>query len=66
MKEFIVAGAQFSIKPMDVEANIRKSLLFLERAVQEHGAELVVFSETITTGLTPFKLATQKETIESM
>nr|HPI98821.1 carbon-nitrogen hydrolase family protein [Synergistales bacterium] len=48
------------------EANIKKSLLFLERAVQEHGAELVVFPETITTGFTPFKLATQKETIESL
>jgi len=66
MKEIVVAGCQFSITPMDVEANIEKSLVYLEKAVKEHGADLVLFPESITTGFTPIKQATQKETIESL
>ncbi|AER67328.1 Nitrilase/cyanide hydratase and apolipoprotein N-acyltransferase [Thermovirga lienii DSM 17291] len=66
MKEFIVAGCQFTIKPMDVKANIEKALVFLEKAVKEHEADLVVFPETITTGFTPLPKATQEETIESL
>ncbi len=66
MREFVVAACQFSIVPMDVEANIRKALMFLERAVEEHGAELVVFPEAITTGFTPLRLSTQEETIANL
>lgn len=66
MKEFIVAACQFSIIPMDVEANIRKALVFLERAVAEHGAQLVVFPEAITTGFTPACLGSQDEMIADL
>jgi len=34
VKEFIVAGCQFTIKPMDVKANIEKALVFLEKAAK--------------------------------
>jgi predicted amidohydrolase len=55
MEQIVVAGCQFSVKPMDIESNITKSLVFLERAVIEHGADLVVFTETITTGFLTFQ-----------
>lgn len=53
MKEFIAAGVQFSVKPNDIEENIKRSLFWLEKAVKEHQAQLIVFPETITTGFTP-------------
>jgi len=52
MKEFIVAGVQIAAKPNDVEANIKKSLEWIPKAV-DLGAELIVFPETITTGFAP-------------
>ena len=50
MKEFVAACVQIAITPNDVEANITKGLSWLEKAVQEYQAELVVFPETVTTG----------------
>jgi predicted amidohydrolase len=50
MREFTAACVQISITPNDVAANIQKGIVWLEKAVQEHKAELVVFPETVTTG----------------
>ncbi len=60
MQEFVAACVQIAIAPNDVEANIKKGIMWLEKAVSEHEAELVVFPETVTTGyetnLTPEEL----------
>lgn len=50
MKEFVAACVQIAITPNDVAANIAKGLSWLEKAVHEYEAELVVFPETVTTG----------------
>jgi len=50
MKEFIAACVQIAITPNDIKANIEKSVVWLEKAVKENEAELVVFPETVTTG----------------
>lgn len=50
MKDFIAACVQIAITPNDVEANVQKGLVWLEKAVREYDAELVVFPETVTTG----------------
>ncbi|MCK6568969.1 MAG: carbon-nitrogen hydrolase family protein [Chloroflexi bacterium] len=50
MKEFIAACAQIAVTPNDITANMHKGVAWLEKAVKEHDAELVVFPETITTG----------------
>lgn len=50
MKEFITACVQIAITPNDIKANIEKSVVWLEKAVKENEAELVVFPETVTTG----------------
>lgn len=50
MKEFIAACVQIAITPNNVQANIDKGITWLEKAVKEHKAELVVFPETVTTG----------------
>jgi predicted amidohydrolase len=50
VKEFIAACVQIAIRPNDVRANIDKGIVWLERAVSEYEAELVVFPETVTTG----------------
>lgn len=52
MKEFTVAGVQMAVIPNDVDANIKKALQWIPKAV-DTGAELIVFPETITTGFTP-------------
>jgi predicted amidohydrolase len=49
MKEFIAACVQIAVTPNDVRANVDKGVVWLERAVQEHEAELIVFPETVTT-----------------
>lgn len=49
MKEFIAACVQIAVKPNDVQANIDKAVVWLEKAVKENEAELVVFPETVTT-----------------
>jgi beta-ureidopropionase len=50
MKGFIAACVQIAITPNDVAANVNKGIAWLEKAVREHEAELVVFPETVTTG----------------
>jgi len=50
MKEFVAACVQISITPNNVQANMDKAIVWLEKAVLEHKAELVVFPETVTTG----------------
>lgn len=53
MKEFIACGVQIAITPNDVNANIKKVLVWLEKAAIEHKAELIVFPESVTSGFTP-------------
>jgi len=50
VKEFVAACVQIAVAPNDVRANVAKGVAWLERAVRENGAELVVFPETVTTG----------------
>jgi len=50
MKEFTAACVQIAIQPNNVQANIQKGVSWLEKAVHEHQADLVVFPETVTTG----------------
>lgn len=50
MKEFVAACVQIAVTPNDVDANVAKGIAWLERAVKEHEADLVVFPETVTTG----------------
>jgi predicted amidohydrolase len=50
VKEFVAACVQISITPNDVGANVDKGIVWLEKAVWEHKAELVVFPESVTTG----------------
>lgn len=50
MKEFIAACVQIAITPNEVQANLDKGVAWLEKAVREYQAELVVFPETVTTG----------------
>jgi predicted amidohydrolase len=50
VKDFIAACVQIAITPNDVQANVEKGLSWLEKAVKEYEAELVVFPETVTTG----------------
>ena len=50
MKEFVAACVQIAVTPNDVAANIDKGIIWLEKAVREYEAELVVFPETVTTG----------------
>jgi predicted amidohydrolase len=53
MKKFTAACAQIAVKPNAVQENLRKTEAWLERAVRENGADLVLFPETVTTGFTP-------------
>ena len=50
MREFVAACVQIAITPNEVAANVAKGVTWLERAVREYQAELVVFPETVTTG----------------
>lgn len=50
MREFIAACAQYAITPNDVQANIDKSIAWIERAANEYDADLIVLPETVTTG----------------
>ena len=53
MQQFTIACAQFAITPMAVRENVEKAVAWVERAVRETGARLVVLPETVTTGFTP-------------
>jgi beta-ureidopropionase len=50
VREHVAACAQIAAAANAVQANVEKGIAWLERAVREHEAELVVFPETITTG----------------
>ncbi len=53
MKAFTAACAQIAIPPNAVHENLQKIEVWLEQAVREHNADLVVFPETVTTGWSP-------------
>lgn len=53
MKEHIAACVQISIEPNNINNNIEKVCEWLIKAKKEHGAELVVFPEDVTTGFAP-------------
>ncbi len=53
MKKFITAGVQIAPVLNDIQATVEKCLVYLETAVREYHAELIVFPETITTGFDP-------------
>ena len=50
MKEFTAACVQISVTPNDPKANLKKGIEWLNKAVSENEAELIVFPETVTTG----------------
>jgi predicted amidohydrolase len=50
MKEFIAACVQIGITPNEPQKNIEKCLKWLDKAVKDFQADLVVFPETVTTG----------------
>jgi len=50
MIEFTAACVQIAVTPNDVQANVDKGIAWLEKAVSEYEADLVVFPETATTG----------------
>jgi len=49
MKEMIAACVQIAVTPNDVQANVAKGVTWLQQAVHDYGADLVVFPETVTT-----------------
>jgi len=53
MIKFVAACAQFAVTPLAVRENVEKAVYWIERAVRETGAQLVVLPETATTGFTP-------------
>jgi beta-ureidopropionase len=53
MKRFIASCVQIAITPNAVKENLEKVETWLEMAVRQHRAELVVFPETVTTGFSP-------------
>ena len=53
MQRFTIACAQFAVTPMAVRENVERAVAWIERAVRETGARLVVLPETVTTGFTP-------------
>jgi beta-ureidopropionase len=50
MREFIAACVQIAVTPNDVQGNVEKGVAWLEKAVKEAEAQLIVFPETVTTG----------------
>lgn len=53
LRQVVVAGAQFTVIPNDIPANLDRCIHFLHRAVKETKAKLLVFPESITTGFHP-------------
>ena len=53
MQQFTIACAQFAVTPMAVPDNVQKAVAWVERAVRETSARLIVLPETVTTGFTP-------------
>ena len=52
-RRVVVAGAQFAVVPNDIPTNLYRCIYFLRRAVEDTGAKLLVFPESITTGFNP-------------
>lgn len=53
VRRVVVAGAQFAVVPNDISSNLYRCIYFLRRAVEDTGARLLVFPESITTGFNP-------------
>jgi predicted amidohydrolase len=53
MQRFTIACAQFAVTPLAVQENVDKAIAWVERAVEETSARLVVLPETVTTGFAP-------------
>ncbi len=52
-RRVVIAGAQFAVVPNDIPTNLYRCIYFLRRAVEDTGAKLLVFPESITTGFNP-------------
>ena len=52
-RRIVIAGAQFAVVPNDIPTNLYRCVYFLRRAVEDVGAKLLVFPESITTGFNP-------------
>ena len=52
-RRVVIAGAQFAVVPNDIPTNLYRCVYFLRRAVEDVGAKLLVFPESITTGFNP-------------
>ena len=52
-RRVVVAGAQFAVVPNEIPTNLYRCIYFLRRAVEDTGAKLLVFPESITTGFNP-------------
>lgn len=52
-RRIVVAGAQFAVVPNEIPTNLYRCVYFLRRAVEDTGAKLLVFPESITTGFNP-------------
>ena len=50
MKEFTAACVQIAVTPNKPQENIKKCVEWLDQAVEDYQADLVVFPETVTTG----------------
>ena len=53
MIKFVAACAQFAITPMQPHENVQKAVHWIESAVRETSARLIIVPETITTGFVP-------------
>lgn len=53
MQRFTAACAQFAISPMDAAANVATACIWIRRAAEQTGAQLIVLPETVTTGFVP-------------
>ena len=49
-RRIVVAGAQFAVVPNEIPTNLYRCVYFLRRAVEDTGAKLLVFPESITRG----------------
>jgi beta-ureidopropionase len=53
MKKFTVAGVQMATLADDFEGTIEKAVAMMKMARHDHGANLVVYPESVTTGFNP-------------
>ena len=59
MISFVAACAQFAIAPMQPRENVQQCVHWIERAVRETNARLIILPETITTGFVPARPAAE-------